>query len=230
MKLTNPGVAPSSIVFADFAAPLLQASKIQLFTASGTYTPTAGMRYVRVRAWGGGGAGGGNSGFASSGAPGGNGGASAERYLTSAQIGASQVVTIGSGGTGVSGGAGNAGGATTLGALVSAAGGEGGPVGNTGGAPGISNPAASSQSATGDVRGFTIQSVAGIAPVANLGYGSKGGETVFGGAGESGGFDINGLAANGFGSGGGGSANNATSTLRSGGAGFAGIMIIEEFF
>jgi hypothetical protein len=107
-----------------------KAPVIQLFTANGTYTPTPGMRYVIVKMAGGGGAGGGASAIVSStsvgvGGGGGSGGY-VEAQLTAAQIGASQAVTIGAGGTGASGTNGGNGSATTLGALLSAGGGGGG--------------------------------------------------------------------------------------------------------
>ncbi|MGH7745098.1 MAG: hypothetical protein ACREQ5_09910, partial [Candidatus Dormibacteria bacterium] len=103
------------------------------FTASGTYTPSAGMLYcfVRLQAPGGGSGGtpsdAGN--FSVSG--GGGSGGYAERLLTAAQIGASQTVTIGAvGAAGTSGAnAGGTGGTTSLGALLSATGGVGGAAG-----------------------------------------------------------------------------------------------------
>jgi hypothetical protein len=94
---------------------------VQRFTASGTYTPTVGMRSVIVELIGGG-AGGSPSIIAaisqvSVGGGGGNGGY-VSAMLTAAQVGASVAVTIGAGGA-----AATAGGATTFGALLSGGGG-----------------------------------------------------------------------------------------------------------
>src|SRR5258706_1789348 len=74
----------------------------QVFTSSGTYTPTSGMLHCIIECIGGGGGGAGTSsvpGSAGAGGGGGSGGYS-RSYKTAAQIGASQTVTIGTGGTG----------------------------------------------------------------------------------------------------------------------------------
>lgn len=102
----------------------------QVFTASGTYTPTASMKYAILEVVGGGG---GSSGAADAPATqascggGGGGGGYARRVVTAAQVGASQTVTIGAGGT--AGAAtptdGGAGGTTSVGTLCVATGGGG---------------------------------------------------------------------------------------------------------
>lgn len=103
--------------------------KMQVFTSSGTYTPTAGMRYCDALVVGGGGGGGGSagqSGYIAIGSGGGSGGY-ARKIISAATIGASQTVTIGSGGTaGAYNGAGGNGGSSSLGAIISATGGSGG--------------------------------------------------------------------------------------------------------
>ncbi|WP_183038672.1 hypothetical protein [Paraburkholderia tropica] len=103
---------------------------VQPFATSGTYTPTAGVGTVIMEVQGaGGGSGGapatGAGGF--SGSPGAPSGTYAMVKLTAAQIGASQSVTIGSGGTaGPTGaGTGGTGGTTSVGSLVSCPGGVG---------------------------------------------------------------------------------------------------------
>jgi len=121
--------------------------KPQIFTSSGTYTPTIGMKYIQCICVGGGGGGGGTANAAASTlTTGGCGGGGATSYiiLSAASIGASQAVTIGAGGTaGASGNnAGGNGGTTSLGILCTAPGGSGGPgsAGSgavTGGAGGI---------------------------------------------------------------------------------------------
>lgn len=101
------------------------------FNASGTYTPSPGMKQCIVRMVGGGGGGGGVAslspnqyGIAESGGC----GAYVEAMVTASQVGPSQLVTIGTGGAG--GPAGNNGGstgtATTFGSLLTAGPGSGG--------------------------------------------------------------------------------------------------------
>jgi hypothetical protein len=106
----------------------------QFFTANGTYTPSSGMVACLVIATGGGGGAGGSACAAfvtgpslAAGGPGGAGGTCIELF-TAAQIGASQVVTIGTGGSGGNntGTDGTTGGNTTLGSLFNARGGDGG--------------------------------------------------------------------------------------------------------
>lgn len=121
-----------------FQAPPNGITKVipQVFTAGGTYTPTAGMVYARVQVQAGGG---GSGGVAASDAgvqvfsgPGG-GGEYSEGIVTAADVGASKAVTVGAGGTAGSSGnnAGGAGGASSLGTLVTA---NGGAAGTGGGA------------------------------------------------------------------------------------------------
>lgn len=94
-----------------------------------TYTPTTGMQFVRVRLAGGSGGGGGVTGAVgqTSAASGGNAGGYLEFYMTAAQIGASKTGSVGA--TGAGGAAGNnngvAGGNTTFGDWT-AVGGNGG--------------------------------------------------------------------------------------------------------
>ena len=110
----------------------------QVFTASGTYTPTPGMKIATVYAFGAGGAGGSGArnaaGNATGGGSGGGGGGLAQAWFSAAQIGASQAVTIGAHGVGgaaqttngTAGISGTAGGATALGSILVAGGGGGG--------------------------------------------------------------------------------------------------------
>lgn len=107
----------------------------QVFTSSGTYTPTVGMKYCIIEAVGGGGGGGGsaNGGAYSVSGGGGGGGGYSRTVATAAAIGASQVVTIGAGGTGapIGNNPGTNGGDTSLGVICIAKGGSGG-FGNNG--------------------------------------------------------------------------------------------------
>ena len=99
------------------------------FVASQTYTPTAGTKRIRVTLVGGGGGGAGVPATgASQGAQGtaGAGAGACIREFTAAQIGVSQVVTVGLGGLGGVGTTGGKGGDSTFGAFMTAFGGEGG--------------------------------------------------------------------------------------------------------
>ena len=71
-------------------------ASIQVFTANGTYTPTAGKTTFLVFAIGGGGGGGFAYGFAAGG--GGGGGGTAMRLYDTTQMGATGAVTVGGGG------------------------------------------------------------------------------------------------------------------------------------
>src|SRR6266478_1459066 len=103
----------------------------QVFTTSGTYTPTANMVYCSVEMLGGGGGGGGSDTtmpFAQNVGTGGGGGEYAVGIFSAATIGASQTVTIGAAGTTGIGVNGGDGGTTSLGILITAVGGGGGPM------------------------------------------------------------------------------------------------------
>ncbi|WP_337047435.1 glycine-rich domain-containing protein [Serratia liquefaciens] len=103
---------------------------VQRFTASGTYTPTPGTRYVIVEAVGGGGGGGGCSDTSVDNAAvsgGGGSGSYVRTKIDNATIGDATAITIGIGGAGgVGGNAGTIGGDTKFGSLVTATGGRGG--------------------------------------------------------------------------------------------------------
>lgn len=119
------------------AAPAASGADFQRFNASGTWTKPSGYdadSRVLIRAWGGGGSGGC---AASAGAGGGGGGAYNQRWRLLSELGATETVTIGTGGTAVSGNtSGNAGGNTTFGAHLTAYGGRGGASSGSGGGGG----------------------------------------------------------------------------------------------
>lgn len=209
---------------------------IQVFTASTTYTPTTGMTHCLVQAIGGGGSGGQASANTASQVSFGSGGASGSYgtwYLTAAQIGASQIVTIGAGGAGVTGG-GNAGTATTLGALVNC------QPGNYGGwnqiatsviaANSVDAPPGSAPSGTGLLYG-----AAGMPGEHGLAFGTaafnipgRGGASPFG-AGGGGNGTGGGGNGYGYGSGGGGAGSPVSGAVQKGGNGANGLMIIFEY-
>ena len=127
---------------------------IQTFTSSGTYTPTASMKYCIIECVGGGGGGGtANTGVGrwSSGAGGGGGGYS-RKFASSATIGASETVTIGAAGTAGSSGqnAGGSGGDTSVGTICIGKGATGG-AGNDGSGSAISIGGAGGVAGTGDI-------------------------------------------------------------------------------
>jgi len=145
---TNPDTGGAG--WQDFSAGRLL--NVQIFTASGTYTPTAGTKSVVVEAVGAGGGSGGapatNASQSGLSAPGSNGAYAKARYLS----GFSGVtVTVGAGGS--AGGpttAGGNGGTTSFGALLSCPGGRGAGTGVLVGAtPVISLGGSGSGSPTG---------------------------------------------------------------------------------
>ena len=202
---------------------------VQVFTTSGTYTPTSGMLYADVFAVGGGGAGGGAGASSASVAiyaAGGGGGGYSRSVISAATIGASQTVTIGAAGTGVSGATGNAGGATSLGSLVIANGGAGGTgVTVIGGATAVLG----GTSGTGQITGTGMPSMPGIQYANSGGWSGGGGASVMGGGGKSSNSAGAGNAASGYGAGGGGAIGYNAVSAYAGGNGTAGYVAIIEY-
>jgi hypothetical protein len=236
------GAATKQYVDAGDGARILSV-KTQVFTASGTYTPSAGMVYCLIKCMGGGGGGGGTLGSATFSLTGGGGGAGAysEKIVTAATVGASQTVTIGGGGAGGAAGLnnGNVGGDTSVGTLCVAKGGLGGfgassaqgPQGGTGGLSG---------SGTGDFRADGPGGQCGcfFNPAAVTGWLSwghgQGGSTMWGRGGYSGFANatnsaLDGSTGAGFGAGGGGAASNQIAANATGGLGRPGVAIVTEF-
>ncbi len=220
---------------------------IQAFTASGTYTPTAGMDYCIVISTGGGGGGGGadvttTDSHAGAGGGGGAGGTAIEMF-SAATIGASQTVTIGAAGTAGSatnGTSGGNGGDTTFGALHTATGGTGGAGSgvtsaafdsHAGGAGGV--PTGGTLNVTGGMgtAGWAAANLASAA-AAKIGRGGDGGGSYWGSGGTGGAMSgtvlVAAAAGVAYGSGGGGAAT-ASNAGRAGGAGVAGVCLVIEF-
>lgn len=197
---------------------------VQVFTASGTYTPTSGMGNCVIQCLGGGGAGGGTPSNALSGGGGGGSGGFSQSYVTAATIGASQTVTIGAGGTGVSNATGNAGGDTSVGTIVIAKGGSGGIVApasdvGQGGAGGVAG--------TGNI---VIPGNAGMKLGTNGGGGGGAGSYFGGAVGVNSTSNSNGTnAVANTGAGGSGGWNLTVSANRTGGNGGSGLVIIYEY-
>jgi hypothetical protein len=185
---------------------------IQVFTSSGSFTVPAGVTKLRVRVVGGGGSGGGST--ASLAGAGGGSGAYAEGVVT-VTPGQVITVTVGAGGAGNSGASGSIGGTSSFGAFASATGGSGGATNGGGSAPGGAPGSASGS-------GFILIAGAnGQDGYANTGSG-MGANSVFGGAGRAGGGG--GVGGTAPGAGGGGAYTLVTAV---GGAGAAGIVIVE---
>ncbi|HCQ8908564.1 TPA: carbohydrate kinase [Escherichia coli] len=195
----------------------------RVFTSSGTYTPTPGIKRIRVTITGGGGGGGGCQAISNNetffGAGGGAGGTIIS-IMTPTQN--SYPVTIGAGGAGgIGANYGLNGGYSSFASLI-AIGGEGaGKVGVTntnGGNGGV--PSTGGINITGG-NGGDGQS-------GNIGVSGEGGTSYWGGGGRAGaGGGVSGKA---YGSGGGGAYDAGYSgTSMKGGKGAAGICIIEEF-
>ena len=228
---------------------------VQVFTSSGTYTPTAGVRYVDVEMVGGGG-----GGLTSAGTGagqtymGGGGGAGAyvKARLNASQIGASQAVTIGNGGS-----ASTNGGASQIGTLLIANGGlsgsgsgtisynaSGGSVAGVPGAGGTFSVATgqdlgSSNGETGRRGVITANSNVGAAAQQG-GFMSLGGisKMSLGALNTAGVYNTSGARSDGgvteatncYGTGGGGAYSSFTGAGVSGGTGISGIVRITEYF
>lgn len=225
---------------------------IQVFTASGTYTPTSGMTHCIIEAQAPGGGSGGADGVGRTGgagvtvgvASGGGGGGEYRRgVFSAATIGASQSVTINAAGTAGStaGGNGGNGGTVSVGALISANGGSGGS--GTGSDSTSLTPVAGGAGGSGGSGGsFSLPGQAGgygfipqtnpDATAAKMKVAGAGGDSFLGkggvGTAVSGTGDSAGVAGGDYGGGAGGATDDDTSGS-AGAAGGAGIVIITEF-
>jgi hypothetical protein len=200
---------------------------IQTFTTSGTYTPTSGMIYCIIECQGGGGGGGGTNGVSQVSAGGGGSGGYSRGVFSSSMIGASQTVTIGSGGAGSPASTGGTGGTSSVGSLISCTGGTGGIVISTGttvlGGTGGSG-SGGSINIVGGKGGASFASGS-----ANFGGAGSNSLLGFGGVGLVNSSGAAGNAATGYGAGGGGGSAGSPSSNQPGGNGSGGIVIITEF-
>lgn len=154
------GLAPSDIV--TLMGGLVIPLAVQVFPASGTYTPTAGLVALHATMVGGGG-GGGNASAPNFGGGGGNGAQTDGLYLASElSAGPTYPVTIGTGGTGAAISTVNPGGAggntSFLGLLARGGSGGGGSSGGNG-APGAGG---SNAGAISSGRGYSLPGVGGV--------------------------------------------------------------------
>lgn len=211
---------------------------LRVFTSSGSYVPTSGMKYCIAEGVGGGGGGGSTvatgAALVSAGGGGGGGGYFRSRF-TAAQIGAAQTVNIGAGGAGATPAntQGTAGGTTSLGVLASAGGGIGG---SRGGASVVSvgDGGQSASTLNGD---FTARGNAGgigmcfYVGTTSAGAGGNGGDSLLGGGGNALGGSVGAAGSNATAPGGGGSGaySMPSGTGYNGGNGADGIVIITEY-
>ena len=237
---SSVGLLPSSVGLLPSSVGLLPSSEgrlinTQVFTSSGTYTPTSGMTFCIMEGVGGGGAGGGATtppaGNVSLGAPG-TAGTWGKARFTASVIGASKVVTIGAGGAGVPGLSGANGGDTSVAGILQLPGGRGGPAFNNGFPPTANGNGAISSAATG----ANIAARSGTAPYPSIGLseavgvGASGGDSPLGAGGFTISVNTNGIAATGNGAGGSGTCLTAYGWgVGTGGAGSPGILIITEY-
>lgn len=236
---TGSAGPPTDITFTALATALsvavtaVKSVRRQIFSTSGTYTPSTSMIYCLVEAQGGGGGGGGAAGTSAQSASGGGGGGGeyGNQVFAAATVGASQTVTIGAVGAAGTAGANNGtnGGTTSLGSILTALGGVGGTgasssatmgFGAQGGAGGTGGTG-SNYAVPGAPGGSGLALGSGAAA-----QGGRGGASFFGNGG-GGGVTAAGSAGTGYGAGGGGGGAGATSTA--GAAGTAGFIVVTEF-
>jgi len=236
---TGAAAAPLNLSVAqtnNLLATVTRTNFVQM-TASATYTPSANLVFALVECIGGGGGGGSalisgtGAGDDACGASGGGAGGWGVSYLSAAQIGTSQAVTIGTAGAaGTSGGAGGAGGTTSFGALCSATGGGGGstssasPASAQGGAGGAGTATNSFWGENGQPGLYATQNIIALT-------GGNGGSGPYGrgGRGGAGPGSAPGEPASGYGGGGGGGYVYAQLSTQPGGAGTPGLVNITEF-
>lgn len=238
--LTFTGTDSSSVAFGAGGTVLYQAVVTvtkQVFTASGTYTPTTGMIYAAIQCVGSGGGGGGAAGSATGASGAGGGGAGSYSYTikTAAQVGASQTVTIGAAGSAGAAGnnAGGVGGDTSVGALCIGKGGSGGAGSaaggrGTGGAGGVAGTGdyVPAGNAGLDGQGGTIATITAMGGVGGAGH--DGGAPMTSSTNAAGCTAGNAGGAN-TGAGGGGASCLATASTAAGAAGGTGVVVITEF-
>lgn len=208
----------------------------QVFTASGTYTPTTGMLYAKIECQGSGGSGGGaatSSALQTTGASGGGAGGYSQIISTAATIGASQTVTVNNGGAAPSAGAnnGNVGGSVSVGTICIANGGAAGNGSSDGNsAPGVPGGATGTGTLViaGGASGFGQGGLASSFPC----IGGTGGSSMFGAGGPwvvASTGNSAGNAGQGYGGGGGGGCTSNTGMQVAGGAGAKGAVLITEY-
>lgn len=212
---------------------------IKTFPTSATYTPSPGMEYCLLEAWGGGGGGGGSQPCSSSqcSAGGGGGGGGYSSLLTNAAAitaASPVVVTIGAGGVGGTSStlSGSAGGNTTVGSFIQANGGGGASfIGAITSALNVGSGGVGGLGSGGNIFGGGAGTFAILSSVTGQVAGGIGGTSGKGGGGGIGALNGTGAGSNGsnYGGGGGGSACVNSGAGSTGGTGANGFVTITEF-
>jgi hypothetical protein len=202
----------------------------RIISATGTYTPTPGTAFALVTLVAGGGGGGGSAatgaGQCAAGAGGGGGGWAFKTIVSPTPV----TVTIGGGGAGGVGAVGSNGGTSSYGAVFSASPGGGGALGGASATSPVSLNGSGAQGAgsggdvnfTGGIGAYAIYTTNPISGRGGFSYGGDGAAWVVGGY-------VSGLNGPSWGAGGSGSAATASQGIATGGAGYQGICIIDEF-
>lgn len=208
--------------------------KCQIFNASGTYTPTTGVKFAIVEVVGGGGAGGGCQVGTGGNSACGGGGMSGEYVRARVDNPTATAVTVGAGGVGVSASVGQPGGNSSFGSTILAKGGLGGNVLAEGTSPGVVGPYGAYLTP-----GFTGANIYGSGSGYNspgvrysgvLAVGGPGGDSVLGAGAGAQAIVGEGINANGPGGGGSGACVYGGATQqRAGGAGMKGMVIVWEY-
>lgn len=226
-----------------FGFPTGALINVQVFTSSGTYTPTAGANSAIVVAVGGGGGGGGTAATTASQVAVAGPGAGGSWGSARATSLSSQTVTIGAAGAAGAAGAnvGGGGGQTSIGTWLVCPGGGGGPAGaavtptnaqiinvsgNQGGVPTSSVTLLYGSVGTAGTNPFWAYNATGTP---DLGSPGEGGSSPFGSGGYSSTISAPGTAGNGNGAGGSGAMSSISQSAAAGGAGTKGIVIIYEY-
>jgi len=200
------------------------------FTGSGTWTKDTGLLYIVVEGVGGGGGSGGCLATAIgevATSEGGGGGGYCKKTIFSSDLGATETVTIGAGGTGgPNGGVGSAGGNTTFGTHFTAGGGLGGAAGvNTASEENVLGKLGGTATG-GDVNITGGNSDDGAVIGAKFASYSFGGDSFFG-RGSIGG---SGTSPTGYGGGGGGVLNTENNAANDGVTGGGGYVVVTEYY
>ena len=209
--------------------------KIQVFTANGSVTKTAGAKKWKIRVLGGGG---GSSAAPATGtgqvsvSNGGGAGAYAEGIYDVSAL-SSATVTIGSGGVGGTAISpyGGDGGTTSVGTLISAPGGKAGLPAGPANPPfqPVANTNSNSPTNWNIVGSSGPGAEAAVAVSTNYAAGSRGANSQLGVGGSIPAINNNANTGGGFGSGASGCSNGPSQPVNAGAAGRSGIAIIEEY-
>lgn len=212
-------VSETEILIFSRASTGLRTPVVQVFESSGIYTPTSGVRYVIVEVVGGGG--GGRQAGSDSGASGGGGGGYSRKLIPVTDLGVTETVTVGAGGGNEANG-----GTSSFGSHCQATGGQTGSNDRKGGNGGAGS--GGDINSNGNGGGSGGEGFSGSSSVGR--FGGHGGGSVFGGGAEADQAQSTGTNATGYGGGGAGGCTGSSSGNAAGGSGYAGVVIVTEYF